>query len=101
MNFVRGLTKPLNILMYTTVDRCIDEFLFRGVRKMAQTTTIRVSRETKDQLEGEKDYKNETYDEVVRELLLERERRLKNKIEKAKEQEGIPLEEVKEQLGLV
>ncbi|MFP4116169.1 MAG: antitoxin VapB family protein [Candidatus Aenigmatarchaeota archaeon] len=63
-------------------------------------TTVQVSEETKKRLEEEKDYSRESYDEVIRELIDERESRLKKKIEKAKKQEGVPHEKVKEVLGI-
>lgn len=63
-------------------------------------TTVQVSEETKKRLEEEKDYSRESYDEVIRELIDEREARLKKKIKKAKEQESVSHEEVKEALGI-
>lgn len=64
------------------------------------STTVQVSEDTRARLEEEKDYPRETFDEVIKELLDEREARLKKKIERAKEQEGVPHEKVKEMLGL-
>lgn len=64
------------------------------------STTVQVSEELKRRLEEEKDHPRETYDEVISELLAERETRLKKKIERAKEQESVPHEKVKETLGL-
>ncbi|MDY6789092.1 MAG: antitoxin VapB family protein [Candidatus Nanohaloarchaea archaeon] len=64
------------------------------------TTTVQVSDETQKRLEEAKDHPRETFDEVIIELLDEREARLKKKIERAKKQEGVPQEEVKELLGL-
>ncbi len=63
-------------------------------------TTVQVSEKTKKRLEEEKDHPRESYDEVIRELMDERELRLKKKIDKAKKQESVPHEEVKEVLGI-
>lgn len=63
-------------------------------------TTVQVSEDTRERLEEEKDHSRESYDDVIRELIHEREARLKQKIEKAKEQESVPHEEVKEALGI-
>lgn len=63
-------------------------------------TTVQVSSETKKKLDEEKDHPKETYDEVIRDLIEEREARLKKKIEKAKKQENIPHEKVKDVLGI-
>lgn len=63
-------------------------------------TTVQVSQKTKKRLKDKKDYPRETYDEVISELLDEKEVRLKEKIERAKKQKGVPHREVKEILGL-
>ncbi|GEM_PF-3400363 len=63
-------------------------------------TTVQVSSETKKKLDEEKDHPKETYDEVIRELVEERESRLKKKIEKAKKQENISHKKVKDVLGI-
>ena len=63
-------------------------------------TTVQVSKETKRRLEEEKTHPRETYDEVIQELLTEHEINLKKKIDRAKKQEDIPHEKVKELLGL-
>ncbi len=63
-------------------------------------TTVQVSEKTKKRLEEEKDFPRETYDEIISELLDEREARLKKRIEEAKKQESIPHRKVKEMLGL-
>lgn len=64
------------------------------------STTVQISKEIKERLEAEKDHPRETYDEVISELLAEREMRLKKRIEKAKKQKSIPHEKVKEMLDL-
>lgn len=64
------------------------------------STTVQVSERTKERLKEEKDFPRETYEDVISELLDEREMRLKKKIEKAKKQESIPHEDVKDMLGL-
>lgn len=63
-------------------------------------TTVQVSSETKKKLDEEKDHPKETYDEVIRDLVEEREARLKKKIEKAKNQKNISHEKVKDVLGI-
>ncbi|KXA94244.1 hypothetical protein AKJ65_04965 [candidate division MSBL1 archaeon SCGC-AAA259E19] len=63
-------------------------------------TTVQVSSETKKKLDEEKDHPKETYEEVIRELVEERESRLKKKIDKAKKQENISHEKVKDVLGI-
>ncbi len=63
-------------------------------------TTVQVSKETKRRLEEEKIHPRETYDEVIQELLNEHEMNLKKKIDRAKKQESIPHDKVKEMLGL-
>lgn len=63
-------------------------------------TTVQVSKETKRRLEEEKAHPRETYDEVIQELLDEHEMNLKKKIDRAKMQESIPHDKVKEMLGL-
>lgn len=63
-------------------------------------TTVQVSNKTKRRLDEEKSHPRETYDEVIQELLTEHEMNLKKKIDRAKRQEDIPHEKVKEMLGL-
>lgn len=63
-------------------------------------TTLQVSRETKKRLEEEKNHPRETYGEVIKMLLEEKEQRLKEKIERAKKQKSIPHEKAKKILGL-
>lgn len=63
-------------------------------------TTVQISERTKKRLKEEKDHPKEPYDEVISDLLDEREMRLKKRIEEAKKQESIPHEKVKEILGL-
>jgi len=64
---------------------------------MIEETTIEISQKTKNLLEEEKDHKSDTYDEIIKGLLLKKEQRLKRKIKRAKKQEdSYTLEEIKE-----
>ncbi|MFW5902345.1 MAG: hypothetical protein ACOCTT_00445 [archaeon] len=66
-----------------------------------EKTTVQLTKETKKKLEQEKSSPRETYEKVVRELLTEREQRLKKEIEKAKKRgKHYSLEEIKEEFNL-
>lgn len=64
-------------------------------------TTVQLTKETKKRLEQEKASSRDTYEDVVRELLTEREQRLKKEIEKARKRgKYYKLDEIKEEFNL-
>ena len=72
----------------------------KKVLKM-EKTTVQLTKETKKRLEQEKASSRDTYEDVVRELLTEREQRLKKEIEKARKRgKYYKLDEIKEEFNL-